>query len=133
MGIGNPDSEQVVNEQTESGLEVNVASAIAYVLGFITGIVMLLVETENDHVRFHAAQSIVVFVGLFVGGMALSVLQMVVMFGSFIGAFLGMILSLASLLLWLGGLIVWAYLIIRAYQGSDPRIPVAAGIAEGLV
>ena len=47
---------------TALGVSENVASLLTYVLGWITGIVFLLVEKENKTVRFHAWQSIAVFV-----------------------------------------------------------------------
>ena len=40
------------------GLDANVAAALAYVLGWISGVVLLLTERQNRFVRFHALQSI---------------------------------------------------------------------------
>lgn len=64
---------------------MNVAAALAYALGFLTGIVIYLIETENDHVRFHAAQSMVVFGGIVVVSIALNFIQIVARFGDIIG------------------------------------------------
>jgi uncharacterized membrane protein len=130
---GQPESVQEPNPETEIGLDVNVAAALAYALGFFTGIVIYLIETENDHVRFHAAQSMVVFGGIVVVSIALNFIQIVAGFGNIIGFLIGAIFSLLSLILWLGAFIVWIYLIVRTYQNEDPRIPGAAGIADGLV
>lgn len=47
--------------ETSIGLEENIAGVLTYLLGFITGIIFLLIEKENKSVRFNAAQSIVVF------------------------------------------------------------------------
>ncbi len=49
--------------QTQSGLPENVAALLSYVLGWITGLIFLLID-RRAYVRFHAAQSIVVFLGL---------------------------------------------------------------------
>jgi uncharacterized membrane protein len=119
--------------ETEIGLEVNVAAALAYVLGFLTGIIFYLLEDENDHVRFHAAQSMVVFGGIVVAFIALSFIQIIAGFGTIVGALLGAIISLVSLVLWVGALVLWIYLIVQTYQNKDPRIPGAAGIADNLV
>src|SRR6202158_515205 len=54
----NPDS-------GESGMAENVAGLLCYVLGWVTGIIFLLID-KRPYVRFHAAQSIVVFGGLHV-------------------------------------------------------------------
>ncbi|AKH98098.1 DUF4870 domain-containing protein [Halanaeroarchaeum sulfurireducens] len=125
--------------ETSLGLEENLGAALAYVLGFLTGIIVFLLEQENDHVRFHAAQSMVVFGGIFVVSIILSILggglstMMAGGAGSFVATGLSLILGLASMVLWLASLVLWVYLLVRTYQGSDPRIPVAAGIADGLV
>lgn len=128
-----PESEEPPRQQTETGLDENVAAALSYALGFLTGLVMFLIESESDHVRFHASQSIVVFGALFVASIALSFIQAIVTFSDIIGFILGPILGLLSLVLWVGGLVLWIYLIARTYQGKDPRIPVAAGVADNLV
>lgn len=44
-----------------TGLEPNIAGALAYLLGPITGILFLLVEKESKFVRFHAMQSLITF------------------------------------------------------------------------
>ena len=43
------------------------AALLSYVLGWITGLVFLLID-KRPYVRFHAAQSVVVFLGLHQGG-----------------------------------------------------------------
>src|SRR5271168_4848989 len=48
-----------------SGLQENVAGLLCYLLGWLTGIIFLLID-KRPFVRFHAAQSIVVFGALFV-------------------------------------------------------------------
>ncbi len=121
------------HQNTETGLDENVASALSYVLGFVTGIILFLVESKNETVRFHAAQSTVVFGGLFVASIAVSFLQAMFAVGNAAGFIFGTIFGLLSMLISLLGLILWIYLIVRSYQGSNPRIPVAAGIADGFV
>ena len=44
----------------------NLVAAMAYLLFFVTGIVILMVEQEDKFVRFHAMQSTLVFGGLFI-------------------------------------------------------------------
>src|ERR1700726_3011206 len=50
---------------TSEGLAENVAGLLCYVLGWVTGIIFFLID-KRPYVRFHAAQSIVVFGGLHV-------------------------------------------------------------------
>ncbi|RBI60050.1 hypothetical protein DMJ13_20455 [halophilic archaeon] len=126
--------------ESESGLDENIAGALSYLFGLVTGLIFFLIEKENDFVRFHAAQSMVFSGLLFVAYIALSVIGTVittVMFSStntfFVGSIVSMVLGLVWLVLVLGGFAAWVYLMIKAYQGKTPRIPIAAGIADKLV
>ena len=47
--------------KTSTGLEDNIAGLLCYVAGWVSGLIFLLIETENKFVRFHAVQSIIVF------------------------------------------------------------------------
>ena len=46
---------------TKTGLQENVAGLLCYILGWVTGIIFLILEPENKFVKFHAIQSIIVF------------------------------------------------------------------------
>lgn len=102
--------------KTTTGLQPNVAALLSYVLGFITGIIFYIIEKENKFVRFHAMQSIVVFVALFI-------LQVVIGFIPVIGLVLAPIIGIVSLILWI-------VLMIKAYQGETFKLPIAGDIAE---
>lgn len=126
--------------ESESGLDENVAGALSYLFGFVTGLIFFLIEKENAFVRFHAAQSMAFSGLLFVAYMALSIIGTVmttVLFSStstfFVGSIVSIVLGLTWLVLALGGVAAWIYLLIKAYQGKTPRIPVAAGIADKLM
>ena len=51
----------------------NLVAALSYFLGFITGIVILLVEKDDKFIRFHAMQSTLVFGAIFVADIILGV------------------------------------------------------------
>ncbi|MFC7135148.1 MULTISPECIES: DUF4870 domain-containing protein [Salinibaculum] len=131
----------VETTDTSSGLDENVAGALSYLLGIVTGLVFFVVEKDNQFVRFHAAQSIAVFGLVFVASVVLgfvgTAVSALVVSGS-TGAFLvGSLVSLVLLLAWsvvgLATFALWLYLMFRAYQGKTPRIPIAASIADRLV
>ena len=113
----------VQQQTTSTGLAPNVAGALCYVLGFITGIIFLLLEKDNKFVRFHAAQSITVTGLCIVVGIALSIISMVPLIGWIVGLLL-------SLVLWLGSLIVWILLMVKAYQGQEWEFPLAGAWAR---
>jgi len=107
------------------GLQENVAGLLCYILGWLTGIIFLLID-KRPFVKFHAAQSIVVFGGLMVIRIALSFMHGM---AGFIGwGFFGMI----SLLLGLLTLVLWVLLMVKAYQHEMFKVPIAAPIAEGI-
>ena len=61
-------------EKTSTGLSENVAGLLCYVLGWISGIVFILIEQENKFVRFHAMQSIATFGAITIIIIVLSIL-----------------------------------------------------------
>ncbi|HEX6966924.1 MAG TPA: DUF4870 domain-containing protein [Gemmatimonadaceae bacterium] len=112
-----------------SGLAPNVAGALAYLLGPITGIFFLVIEKQNQFVRFHAAQSTVISVALFILGLVLSVLEGILAMIPIVGWLIAILLSLA---LGFGGFILWLVLMYRAYQGREWEVPFAGAQARKL-
>jgi uncharacterized membrane protein len=110
-----------------SGLQENVAGLLSYLLGWLTGIIFLLID-KRPFVRFHAAQSIVVFGFLFL--IRLVLIFAITISGSFFGfwAIYGLLSMLVSLLT----LAAWVVLMIMAYQGKLFEVPIAAGIARNI-
>ncbi|MDQ0350297.1 putative membrane protein [Alkalibacillus filiformis] len=104
------------DKKSSTGLENNVAGLLCYLFGFITGLIFLLVEKDSKFVRFHAFQSIFIWVSLFV-------LSMVIGFVPLIG-------WLISLLLAPVGFVIWIVCMIKAYQGKWFKFPVVGNIAE---
>ncbi len=92
------------------------AAALSYLVGFVTGIIFLLVEKENKFVRFHAMQSTLVFTGI----VAVDILlQIVPILGALIVIF---VVIPASALLWL-------LLMYKAYQGEEFKLPLVGQMA----
>lgn len=94
------------------GLEENVEGALCYVLGFVSGAAFLLLEKENKFVRFHAMQSLIVFLGLFV----ITAIPLI-----------GWMMSIFIVPL---GIILWLVLIYKAYQGEKFELPIIGEFAE---
>jgi len=108
---------------TQSGLSENVAGLLCYVLGWVTGLIFYFID-KCPFVRFHAAQSIVVFGGLTIIRIVLSMLFVA---GGAAGLSVGFgLLTLVSIL----GVVLWILLMIKAYQGEKFRIPLAADLAD---
>ena len=110
---------------SSEGLAENVAGLLCYVLGWLTGIIFLLID-KRPFVRFHAAQSIVVFGALTIIRIGLGIIMGI---GGFVGFGLW---ALISMVLGLLGVILWILLMIKAYQHELFRVPIAAPIADGI-
>ena len=104
-------------EQTSSGLHENVAGALAYGLGWITGAFFLVFEPSNRFVRFHAWQSVILFGAL---SLAWFVAVSIPLFGTIV-AFV--IIPPVSAFLWL-------FLMYKAYNGHRYKVPYAGDMAE---
>lgn len=113
----------------QAGLSDNAASALCYVLGLITGILFLVIAPYNQNrtVRFHAFQSIflnVAWIGVWI---VLTIISVVI---TNISLMLGMLFGMVHLLVGLGFLVLWIYLLIKSYQGQRIVLPVIGPLAE---
>jgi len=102
---------------TATGLDANVAAALTYAAGWVSGIAFLLLEQDNKFVRFHALQSAIVFGTLSIAWMiALSV------------PFLGW--AVAFFVIPPVSAVLWLLLMYKAYQGERFKVPLAGDVAE---
>src|ERR1700691_2823417 len=103
----------------DTGLTENVAGLLCYVLGWITGLVFFLID-KRPFVRFHAAQSMVIFGGLTVLRVAL-ILFLAASHGA--GLIFFPLFGLLQMLLLLIGVILWVLCMVKAYQHELYRLP----------
>lgn len=102
--------------KNSSGIQENVAGLLCYLVGWITGIIFLIIENENKTVRFHAWQSIFTFAPI-------TVILIILDFIPVVGWIL-------AILVWIGTFILWVVLMYTAYQGRIIKLPVAGDLAE---
>jgi uncharacterized membrane protein len=103
-------------EKTALGIDQNIEALLCYVLGWVTGIVFLVLEKENKFVRFHAVQSMATFLVIFVAVLVVGTIP-------FLGPFFSTLISICSLVLWL-------FLMFKAFKGERYKLPVAGDFAE---
>jgi uncharacterized membrane protein len=104
-------------ERTSIGLDANVAAALSYALGWVTGLIFLVIEKDNQFVRFHAMQSTIVFATI---SLAFILLQSIPLLGVLLSIFIIMPLSA----------VVWLLMMFKAYRGERFKLPVAGDMAE---
>ena len=111
-------------------LSSNIAGALAYLGGFITGIIFLAVAPYNkdSFVRFHAFQSIFLSVAYIVfsivWGMIFGIFFAVVGLG-----FLGSLLALTATLVRAAFLLLWLFMMFKAYNNERFSLPVIGPLA----
>lgn len=110
-----------------TGLEPQLAGALAYLAGPFSGIILLLAEPANRYVRFHAWQAIL-------GLGSLGVLTVLLLLCAFLGVLVSpsvftsfYIAAFISAVLWL---LVWGFCLVKAFAGSAWRMPLAGRLAE---
>jgi uncharacterized membrane protein len=115
--------------QNTAPMADNVASALCYALGLITGIIFLVLEpySKNRTIRFHAFQSIFMHVAIIA---IYIVCTVVIHILTTILGFFGFLAILFYPLMFLVSLCLWLYLLITAYQGKMVVLPVIGPIAQ---
>lgn len=108
---------------TAGGMSENVAGALCYVLGLITGILFLVLApyNQNKFVRFHAFQAIFFHVAWIVLWIADTMMAFVLPW---------YLMSLIGMLLALGGLALWLILMFKAYNNERFKLPIVGDLAE---
>lgn len=105
-------SETETEMKTESANNDNVMAAVAYVFGFVSGIIIYLIEKDkpdkSKYVMFHAVQATI-----------LGIVWFVIAFVPLIG----------QLII----LISWVVMIYKAYSGEEYHIPVIGEYADKYV
>lgn len=101
---------------TAIGLNENLAGSLAYLFGFVTGFLLLIIEKENHFVRFHALQSILLSITFLTVFTVLGMLPV-------IGWLSGVILSPI-------GLVLWIILMLNASNGKYSKVFYIGRFAE---
>jgi len=115
---------------SEGGLDENVAAALCYALGLLSGVAFLVIEpfNKNKTIRFHAFQSIFFAIGYFVFWIILSIFSAILR--SLLNYTLWFIPNLLSLGVGLAFFGFWLFLMYKAYNREMFKIPVIGDIAE---
>jgi uncharacterized membrane protein len=113
----------------QAGITDNVASALCYLLSILTGILFLVLEpyNKNKTIRFHAFQSIFLWVAVVVLYIVAGILSVALGALPFIGFLFSVVLWAA---LGLGCLFLWLMLMYKAYNGEKWVLPVVGPLAE---
>lgn len=104
------------------GLSENVAGALCYLCGLITGIIFLVIApyNQNKTIRFHAFQSIFFCIAYILFYIVWGFISLMLHgFGFFLYPLFGLLFFL-----------LWLYLMFTAYQGKKVKLPIIGDLAE---
>lgn len=90
----------------------NIMGAVAYLLFFVTGIILLLTEKKSKFVRFHAMQSTIWFGAIFI-------LTLIPVIGWIFALFMPLVVFIS-----------WLFLMWKAFSGEMYKLPVVGDFAE---
>jgi len=114
-------------ERSSTGLDANIAGALSYFFGLLSGAVFFAIETDSRFVKFHAMQSMLASVAAIVIWIVYMVLASILVYIPVLG-------WLVMLLLWaglaLGMLGVWLFSMFKAFQGERFKLPFIGEVAE---
>ena len=114
---------------SSTGLDPNLAAALAYLAGPFSGALILLVERANGFVRFHAWQSIVGLGGLGLLSAATLVLSFLTLL---LSPFVFTVMYRFSELVAIVWVVAWVVCLVKAFRGDRWEMPVAGRYAARL-
>ena len=111
------------------GLSTNVACALAYLLGLITGIIFLVLDPykKDRKVRFHCFQSIFFHVGVI--GLWIALMFVSAILAMISRGFLGLLILPLDMILGFGSFGLWLFLMFKAYNGEEFQLPIIGPLA----
>jgi uncharacterized membrane protein len=114
--------------ESSTGMSANAAGLLCYVVGWITGIVFVVLEKKSTFVKFHAWQSIMTFGVLTVVQIILSIIGVIALTTFSLGLWGAM--HVLGVIVWVITVGLWIALMILAYQGKMWKVPGAGNWAE---
>jgi uncharacterized membrane protein len=126
-----PTSEaQKTSEKSSTGLEPNLGALLAYILGWVTGLLFVLIEQKDKYIRFHAFQSLYFFGAIsiiqIVGiPVVATIFSRIPVFGwlfAFLLWSLNIVVGVVAFIFWILGM-------IKAYQGEWYKFPFVGEMA----
>ncbi|HOV13135.1 MAG TPA: DUF4870 domain-containing protein [Spirochaetota bacterium] len=113
------------NNRSSIGFEQNVTAVLSYLFGWISGLIIFLLEKENRFVRFHALQSTITFLIITVINIVIGGLSVIPIIGFLFKIILGIV--------GIFGLIFWIVGIIFSARNEIIKFPIIGDIAESII
>lgn|SRR5690606_37504868 len=102
--------------RSSTGLEANIAGLLCYLIPFLSGLLLLILEKNSRFVKFHAMQAVLTFGALFAA--------------YYVSSIIPLIGGLIQFLIQLLGFVLWILLMVKAYGKEWYRVPLIGEMAE---
>ena len=115
---------------TALGIDEKIEGTLCYILGFVSGIIFLIIEKDNKFVRFHALQSIATFLPLYI---IVSEIRDIISIPTMVfqmNIFGIVIYMVIASVMWTLIAVLWILLMYKASRGETYKLPVVGRIAE---
>ncbi|HVO99891.1 MAG TPA: hypothetical protein VMT15_17585 [Bryobacteraceae bacterium] len=128
-GYAPPPAAPMAPAVQSAGMEENMASALCYLLGWLSGVLFLVLEPYNKNrtVRFHAFQSIFFNVAIIPVYIIVGIFSFILHYIPVLGALL---VVLIYALLGFGFFGMWLFLMYKAYNKEKFVLPLIGPLAE---
>lgn len=112
-----------------AGLTDNMACALCYLLGLLTGVLFLVLAPYNQNrlIRFHAFQSIFLHLAMIAVMIGVVLVTGILHLIPFVGVMISFVLYP---IIGLGSFVLWLLLMYKAYNGERWVLPVVGPLAE---
>ncbi|HUI73814.1 MAG TPA: DUF4870 domain-containing protein [Candidatus Acidoferrum sp.] len=111
----------------------NVAGLLCYLVGWITGLIFLLID-KRPFVRFHGAQSIAFNISIIAIWIVFWIVEALLTFITALMHFpIGFLFIFFFPIVGLAIFAVWIFLMYKAYQGEKFKLPIIGNLVEGMV
>ena len=111
---------------TSTGVDARLSALLCYLAWWVSGVVFLVIEQEHRAVRFHAAQSVVLFGGLSAVIVLLTVTSLA---GLFISPAIFQAVWMFSYLVWFVAVLLWLVVLLKTFRGESWWVPFAGDLA----
>lgn len=115
------------------GMQENVAGLLCYLVGWITGLIFLLID-KRPFVRFHGAQSIAFNIAIIAVWIVFWIIEAMLTFITALMHFpIGFLFIFLFPVVGIAIFAVWIFLMYKAYQGEKFKLPIIGNLVEGMV
>lgn len=117
------DTSAAESGESSTGLEPNIAAALASFFSILGGIIFLVLEKKNQFIRFYALQAIYLWVVAFGVMIVFSVLSAILSSIPVLGTIIWFLLLIPQMLLGFVFLGLWLVMTFRAFNGEKWELP----------